>query len=171
MVNPPSIPIPKKGRRSGWACRVSVTSTISTPINRHPVMLIAKVAQGKPPGGCGKVTVSPWRASAPAVPPTEIAASVVHGTRRVPSRRRPARAAVPEPAGAARAKGPDGVAGPEDVAAVTGVDCAGGAAEVTGAIGAGGAAGAEDGGPAGLGPGVFGVSAMKLSYQDDRRIW
>src|ERR1700730_3310136 len=80
VVNPPSIPTPRKGRTRRWACPASVTSTISTPISRHPDTLIQNVVHAKLPAGWGKTVASPKRVGGPSPPPAEIAASVDQGT-------------------------------------------------------------------------------------------
>lgn len=54
VVKPPSTPVPKNGRTSGWAGRISVTVTRKTPITAQPATLTQKVAQGKPSGAAGQ---------------------------------------------------------------------------------------------------------------------
>ncbi len=82
VVKPPSTPVPRKGRTSGWAVRASVTSTMSTPIAAHPRTLTQKTVQGKPPARAGHHRVAAYRPAAPAPPPRDTAASTAASVRR-----------------------------------------------------------------------------------------
>src|SRR5262249_20073894 len=100
VVNPPSTPVPRNGRTSGCAARISVIRTISTPIAAQPATFTDQVGHGNAPGGTGHASDAPYRAHAPTAPPAVITASSRTGTRR---RRVAARTSASGPVGATAA--------------------------------------------------------------------
>src|SRR5262249_21040955 len=103
VVNPPSTPVPRNGRTSGCAARISVIRTISTPIAAQPATFTDQVGHGNAPGGTGHASDAPYRAHAPTAPPAVITASSRTGTRRRPRRRVAARTSASESVGATAA--------------------------------------------------------------------
>src|SRR5690242_8991440 len=75
VVNPPSTPVPKKGRTRRWAAHTSVMTTMKTPITAHPMTLTQNVVQGNPPVSTGHSRAAPYRAVAPIAPPSETIAT------------------------------------------------------------------------------------------------